>query len=88
MPIVDDRSTSGRAATNAVSDVYAMGATPLFALAIVGMPVSQLPVGRSQDLAGGEAVCTGPAFRWRVATRSIRSSPSASSRSASSTRAT
>jgi selenide,water dikinase len=59
MPIVDDPYEFGRiAATNALSDVYAMGGTPLFALAIVGMPIGKLPndVIR-QILAGGEAVC-------------------------------
>ena len=45
MPIVDDPFDFGAiAATNAISDVYAMGGTPLFALALVGMPVNQLPV--------------------------------------------
>lgn len=59
MPIVDDPFEFGRiAATNALSDVYAMGGRPLFALAIVGMPIGRLPndVIR-QILAGGEAVC-------------------------------
>jgi selenide,water dikinase len=59
MPIVDDPFEFGRiAAANALSDVYAMGGRPLFALAIVGMPIGKLPndVIR-QILAGGEAVC-------------------------------
>jgi selenide,water dikinase len=59
MPIVDDPFEFGRiAATNALSDVYAMGGRPLFALAIVGMPIGKLPndVIR-QILAGGESVC-------------------------------
>ena len=59
MPIVDDPYQFGRiAATNALSDVYSMGGRPLFALAIVGMPVDKLPhdVIR-QILAGGEDVC-------------------------------
>lgn len=59
MPIVDDPFDFGRiAATNAISDVYAMGGTPLFALALVGMPVNVLPVETiGKILAGGEAVC-------------------------------
>ncbi len=59
MPIVDDPRDFGRiAATNALSDVYAMGATPLFALAIVGMPIDKLPLETIQEiLAGGESVC-------------------------------
>ncbi|GGI54666.1 selenide, water dikinase SelD [Oxalicibacterium solurbis] len=59
MPIVDDPFDFGRiAATNAISDVYAMGGTPIMALALVGMPVSQLPpdvIGKI--LKGGETVC-------------------------------
>ncbi len=59
MPIVDDPYDFGAiAATNAISDVYAMGGTPLFALALVGMPVNQLPVDTIRKiLEGGEAVC-------------------------------
>jgi selenide,water dikinase len=61
MPIVDDpRDFGAIAATNAISDVYAMGGTPLFALALVGMPVDRLPVETIRAiLAGGEAVCAG-----------------------------
>ncbi|MCK9283937.1 MAG: selenide, water dikinase SelD [Rhodocyclaceae bacterium] len=58
-PIVDDPYDFGRiAATNALSDVYAMGARPLFALALVGMPLDKLPESAIRRiLAGGEAVC-------------------------------
>ena len=59
MPIVDDPFDFGRiAATNAISDVYAMGGTPIFALALVGMPVNVLStevIGRI--LEGGQSVC-------------------------------
>lgn len=59
MPIVDDPFDFGRiAATNAISDVYAMGGTPLFALALVGMPLNVLPLETiGKILAGGESVC-------------------------------
>jgi selenide,water dikinase len=59
MPIVDDPYDFGRiAATNAISDVYAMGGTPIMALALVGMPVSVLPVETiGRILAGGESIC-------------------------------
>ena len=58
-PIVDDPFDFGRiAATNAISDVYAMGAQPIFALALVGMPLEKLPVEAIQRIiAGGESVC-------------------------------
>ncbi|MGH6958105.1 MAG: selenide, water dikinase SelD [Caulobacteraceae bacterium] len=60
MPVVDDPFDFGRiAATNALSDVYAMGASPIFALAIVGMPVEKLPVETIRRiLAGGASVCS------------------------------
>ena len=59
MPIVDDPFDFGAiAATNAISDIYAMGGTPLFALALVGMPIDKLPVDTIRRiLEGGEAVC-------------------------------
>jgi selenide,water dikinase len=58
-PIVDDPYDFGRiAATNALSDIYAMGGYPIMALAIVGMPLDKLPVEVIQKiLAGGESVC-------------------------------
>jgi selenide,water dikinase len=60
MPIVDDPRDFGRiAAANALSDVYAMGGTPIFALAVVGMPIGKL----SEDvihtiLEGGASICS------------------------------
>ncbi|MDE2628538.1 MAG: selenide, water dikinase SelD [Burkholderiales bacterium] len=59
MPIVDDPFDFGRiAATNAISDVYAMGGTPIMALALVAMPINQLPIEAiGQIIAGGQAVC-------------------------------
>jgi selenide,water dikinase len=59
MPIVDDPFDFGRiAATNALSDIYAMGGRPLLALAIVGMPINTLPQETIRAiLCGGETVC-------------------------------
>ena len=59
MPIVDDPFDFGRiAATNAISDVYAMGGQPIMALALVAMPVNQLPLEAiGQIIKGGEAIC-------------------------------
>ena len=58
-PVVDDPFDFGRiAATNAISDVYAMGARPIMALALVGMPLDKLPVSVIRKvLEGGESVC-------------------------------
>ena len=59
MPIVDDPFDFGRiAATNAISDVYAMGGTPIMALALVGMPINKLPLDVIGNiLQGGESIC-------------------------------
>jgi selenide,water dikinase len=59
MPIVDDPYDFGRiAATNAISDVYAMGGTPIMALALVGMPIDKLPIEViGEILKGGESIC-------------------------------
>lgn len=59
LPIVDDPYDFGRiAATNAISDIYAMGARPFLALALLGMPVGKIPVEAIQRIvAGGHAVC-------------------------------
>ncbi|MCU0951562.1 MAG: selenide, water dikinase SelD [Burkholderiaceae bacterium] len=60
MPIVDDPFDFGRiAATNAISDVYAMGGTPIMALALLAMPIDKLPLDVIRRiLEGGESVCT------------------------------
>jgi len=59
MPIVDDPFDFGRiAATNAISDVYAMGGRPIMALALVGMPINVLPLETiALILKGGESIC-------------------------------
>lgn len=55
-PIVDDPYSFGAiAAANALSDIYAMGATPLFALNIVGFPVTRLPLAVLKDILRGGA---------------------------------
>lgn len=58
-PIVDNPYDFGRiAATNAISDIYAMGGQPIFALALLGMPINVLPLDVIQKItSGGEAVC-------------------------------
>src|SRR5688500_11522009 len=60
MPIVDDPFDFGSiAAANAISDVYAMGGKPLFALALVAMPIDKLPVDTIRRiLEGGESMCS------------------------------
>jgi len=59
MPMVDDPFDFGRiAATNAISDVYAMGGKPIMALAILGMPVDKMPASMVREiLRGGQAMC-------------------------------
>ena len=61
MPVVDDARDFGRiAATNAISDVYAMGGTPILALAILGMPLGRLPLETTREiLAGGAEAAAG-----------------------------
>src|SRR4051812_8068716 len=59
MPIVDDPYDFGRiAATNAISDVYAMGGKPIMALALVAMPIDKLTVEQiGAAIRGGESIC-------------------------------
>ncbi|MGQ1946930.1 selenide, water dikinase SelD [Geofilum sp. OHC36d9] len=59
MPIVDDPFMFGRiAATNAISDIYAMGGTPLMAIAILGWPIDTIdPAVAQQVMEGGRSVC-------------------------------
>ena len=59
MPIVDDPYEFGRiAATNAISDVYAMGGKPIMALALVAMPIDKLPIEVIGEIVrGGQDVC-------------------------------
>lgn len=61
MPIVDDPYDFGRiAATNAISDIYAMGGDPLMAIAILGWPVNVLPPEVAREvMRGGRAACDG-----------------------------
>jgi selenide, water dikinase len=59
MPIVDDAFDFGRiAAANSISDIYAMGGTPMMAIAILGWPIDKLPVHVAQSvLEGARAIC-------------------------------
>jgi len=59
LPIVDDAFDFGRiASANAISDVYAMGGTPLLAIAILGWPVDKLPLDSAREvLEGARAIC-------------------------------
>jgi selenide, water dikinase len=59
LPIVDDAFDFGRiAAANAISDIYAMGGTPMMAIAILGWPIEKLPVATARKiLEGGRSIC-------------------------------
>ena len=82
MPMVDDPFDFGRiAATNAISDVYAMGGRPIMALAILGMPVDKMaPEMVREILAAGRRCAPTPASRSRADIRSIVPSRSTASR--------
>ncbi len=60
MPIVDDPSDFGRiASVNAISDIYAMGGTPLMAIAILGWPINKLPPEVANEvIIGGRIACS------------------------------
>lgn len=60
MPIVDDPRTFGRiAAANAISDIYAMGGTPLMAIAILGWPLGKIPESVASEVVdGGRSICS------------------------------
>ena len=82
MPMVDDPFDFGRiAATNALSDVYAMGGKPIFALAVLGMPINSMPTSMIREiLRGGAAmaaeagipVAGGHAVIGLVSTKALR----------------
>lgn len=59
MPIVDDAYDFGRiAATNSISDIYAMGGRPIMAISVLGWPVNKIPLEIAQRVVdGGRAVC-------------------------------
>ena len=60
MPIVDDPFTFGKiASANAISDIYAMGGTPMMAIAILGWPINKVPVEAAQQvMEGARALCS------------------------------
>ena len=77
MPMVDDPFEFGRiAATNAISDVYAMGGTPIMALAILGIPLDKLPTEMAAKiLRAARRSAPRPASPLPAAIRSIRPEP-------------
>ena len=68
MPIVDDPVDFGRiAATNAISDIYAMGGQPLMAVAILAWPVNTLaPEIAARVVDGGRQACADAGFHWQA----------------------
>ena len=71
MPIVDDPFDFGRiAATNAISDIFAMGGKPIMAIAILGFPINKLPAEVAQKIVdGGRFACHQAGIPWLEVTR-------------------
>jgi len=82
MPIVDDPFDFGRiAAANALSDVYAMGGTPILALALLAVPIQDAAAHVIREiLRGGEAICAEAGSPSRAVTALTPWSPSTGSR--------
>ncbi len=78
MPIVDNPFDFGRiAATNAISDIFAMGGKPIMAIAILGWPINTLPPGIARDvIEGGRFACQQAGIALAVVTLSMRRSRS------------
>lgn len=78
MPIVDNPFDFGRiAATNAISDIFAMGGKPIMAIAILGWPINTLPPEIARDvIEGGRFACQQAGIAWPVDTLSMRRSRS------------
>ena len=77
MPIVDDPFDFGRiAATNAISDIFAMGGKPIMAIAILGFPINKLPAEVAQKIVdGGRFVCHQAGISLLAVTRLMRQNP-------------
>lgn len=83
MPIVDNPFDFGRiAATNAISDIFAMGGKPIMAIAILGWPINTLSPDIAREVTeGGVLPAVRPVLRWRVDTLLMPRSRSLVSRS-------
>ena len=77
MPIVDDPFDFGQiASVNAISDIYAMGGTPLMAIAVLGWPIEKLPPAVAGRARRQPAACARQISRWPEVTASTRPNPS------------